>query len=340
MAFIGCGKSTLRYHMPYLKVREYIHIKSVYTPQWTEEKKVAAGMPEDTYVDNLDLILQDDAIQLISICTPPSTHYELAKICLQNGKNILVEKPFCENIDQAEELLQLAKDKGLIAMPYQNRRFDSDVLTLAKVLESDEIGEIIEAELHFDRFRPIDERPPGGKVDGEFYGLGVHLIDKALVLFGKPEKVFYDIRTIRKPGNPDDTFELQLFYPTKKVILKVNQVICGEYPSIRVHGKKGSFIKYGMDQQENCLKKGIMPGDPNFGEDHEDSFGLLRKVVGEEVETKVIPTITGDYGAVYDAMNRAIHYGHEKLVSDEEILTNIKILQNGLSKVTPCVFSI
>jgi hypothetical protein len=88
------------------------------------------------------------------------------------------------------------------------------------------------------------------------------------------------------------------------------------------------------------LKKGNYARRPKLGEDHEDSFGLLRKVVGEEVETKVIPTITGDYGAVYDAMNRAIHYGHEKLVSDEEILTNIKILQNGLSKETPCVFSI
>lgn len=134
------------------------------------DKKMAIELPATAYTENIHTILQDEEIKLVSICTPPSTHYELAKICLENGKNVLVEKPFCETVEEAEEILQLAKENNLVAMPYQNRRFDSDYLTLAQVLDSGVMGEIIEAELHFDRFRPIDERPVGNKMDGEFYG--------------------------------------------------------------------------------------------------------------------------------------------------------------------------
>ncbi|MBZ5753561.1 oxidoreductase [Metabacillus rhizolycopersici] len=335
MAFIGCGKSTTRYHIPYVKQRENIHIKSIYTPSWTEEKKEAAGLPETSYVTDLNNLLNDEEIELISICTPPTTHYELAKTCLEHGKNVLVEKPFCSTVEEAEEILQLAKEKGLVAMPYQNRRFDSDYLTLVHVLESKKIGEIFEVEIHFDRFRPVDERPIGTKVDGEFYGLGIHLLDKVLALFGTPEQVFYDIRTMRKLGNPDDAFEIQLLYPTKKVILKVNQLILGDYPSIRVHGRNGSFIKYEMDQQEACLKAGIMPGEPHFGEDQEEDYGILKYVKNNEVMMESVPTVTGNYGSVYDAMYQTIKHGADKLVSDEEIKMNIHILQNGIAEETP-----
>ncbi|MCM3151304.1 Gfo/Idh/MocA family oxidoreductase [Priestia megaterium] len=220
-------------------------------------------------------------------------------------------------------------------MPYQNRRFDSDYLTLVQVLKSEQIGEVIEVEIHFDRFRPVDERPAGTKVDGEFYGLGIHLLDKVLALFGIPEQVFYDIRTMRKLENSDDAFEMQLIYSTKKVILKVNQLILGDYPSIRVHGRNGSFIKYGMDQQETCLKAGIMPGEPHFGEDQEEAYGTLRYVENDEVITQFVPTVTGNYGSVYDAMYQTIKHGAEKLVSDEEIKMNIHILQNGIAEETP-----
>lgn len=298
-------------------------------------KKAAAGLPESAYVESLDAILQDDEISLISICTPPSSHYELAKLCLENGKNVLVEKPFCETAEEAEEILKLAKEKKLVAMPYQNRRFDSEFLTLFQVLESGKLGEIIEVELHFDRYRPVDERPAGSNTDGEFYGLGVHLLDKALALFGMPQRVFYDIKTLRKPGNPDDAFEMQLFYNTKKVILKVNQLICGDYPSVRIHGNTGSFIKYGMDQQEACLKAGVMPGEVHFGEDPEEAFGVLRHATGDEITETVVPTVTGDYGAVYDHMYQSITHGHPKLIPDEEIIGNISILYKGVSGDSP-----
>ncbi|MEI2443373.1 oxidoreductase [Priestia megaterium] len=335
MAFIGCGKSATRYHMPYIKQRENIEIKSIFNPVWTEEKKEAAGLPEAAYVTDVTHLLNDEEIELISICTPPTTHYELAKICLQHGKHVLVEKPFCSTVEEAEEILQLAKEKELVAMPYQNRRFDSDYLTLVQVLKSEQIGEVIEVEIHFDRFRPVDERPAGTKVDGEFYGLGIHLLDKVLALFGIPEQVFYDIRTMRKLENSDDAFEMQLIYSTKKVILKVNQLILGDYPSIRVHGRNGSFIKYGMDQQETCLKAGIMPGEPHFGEDQEEAYGTLRYVENDEVITQFVPTVTGNYGSVYDAMYQTIKHGAEKLVSDEEIKMNIHISQNGIAEETP-----
>lgn len=149
-------------------------------------------------------------------------------------------------------------------MAYQNRRFDSDFLVIKEVLASGKLGELVELESHMDYYRPEAPDAPGEYYDGAFYGLGVHMMDQIIDLFGRPEEVSYDIRSIRNSNNPDDTFEIQFFYPTLKVIVKTSHLVNIPYPKFTLHGTKGSFVKYGIDQQETYLKAGIMPGEKKF----------------------------------------------------------------------------
>ncbi len=189
-------------------------------------------------------------------------------------------------------------------------------------------------ESHFDYYRPVAETKPGLPPDGAFYGLGVHTMDQIISLFGRPDHVAYDIRSLRNKANPDDTFEAQLFYGDLKAIVKTSHLVKIDYPKFIVHGKKGSFIKYGIDQQETSLKANIMPGEPGFAAD--DSVGVLEYVndEGVTVREEIMPEM-GDYGRVYDALYQTITNGAPNYVKESEVLTNLEILERGFEQASP-----
>lgn len=222
MAIIGFGKSANRYHIPYIKERD-IKIKYIYNHRRHPEKEQGFYDPNTIFTDDLEQVLNDPEVQLVTVCTPPATHFEYGKSALEHGKNVLIEKPFVANQAEAKELFALADAKKLLAMPYQNRRFDSDYLTLKKVIERGYVGRPLLLESHFDKYRPDDSLHEGSQVDGQFYGLGVHMLDQILGLFGKPQTVNYDIRAIQNPASSvDDFYETQLFYDNFKATVVSN----------------------------------------------------------------------------------------------------------------------
>ena len=203
-----------------------------------------------------------------------------------------------------------------------------------KAIESGKLGKIVEIESHFDYFRPVAETKPGLPQDGMFYGLGVHTMDQIISLFGRPDHVSYDIRSLRNKANPDDTYEAQLFYGDLKAIVKTSHYVKIDYPKFIVHGTKGSFIKYGIDQQETSLKANIMPGEAGFAAD--DSKAILEYVndAGETVREEW-PAETGDYGRVYDALYATIAEGLPNYVKESEVMTNLEILERGFEQASP-----
>ncbi len=268
------------------------------------------------------------------VCTHADSHFDYAKRALEAGKNVLVEKPFTPTMAEAKALFALAKSKGLTVTPYQNRRFDACFLTTKKIIESGKLGDIVEIESHFDYYRPVAETKPGLPQDGSFYGLGVHTMDQIISLFGRPDHVAYDIRSLRNKANPDDTFEAQLFYGDLKAIVKTSHLVKIDYSKFIVHGSKGSFIKYGIDQQETSLKANIMPGEPGFAEDN--SVSLLEYVNDAGVSVREeIASETGDYGLVYDALWQTLTTGAENYVKETEVLTNLEILERAFEQASP-----
>ncbi|MFC4653296.1 oxidoreductase [Lactococcus nasutitermitis] len=330
IAYVGFGKSTNRYHIPYVKQRENFNIARIVTPHLgkrPEEAELAAS--GTIFSTDIADIINDDTLDLVVVVTPAKFHYETAKQLLLAGKNVLCDKPLVETLEEAKELVKIAQEKNVFFMPFQNRRFDSDFLTVKKVIETGYLGDIIDITVNMDHFRP-DDAGQGTNFDGAWYGHGVHLVDQMIALFGKPEKVQYDIRATRDENAVDDYFSVNLLYPKHRATVAASELVALPHAKWIVYGTRGTFIKQNVDQQENDLKVGIMPGTDGFGLDSPQDFGQLvyYNQNGDKIK-KTIPTVAGDYGRVYDSVYETLVNTSDKLVSDEQILTVIESLENG-----------
>ncbi|WP_279166868.1 oxidoreductase [Thomasclavelia cocleata] len=332
IGFIGNGKSTNRYQLPYVLTRKNIKVKTIYARNIN--KKEWDRVEGIIYTDDLNSLLNDPDIQLISICTRHDSHYEYAKMVLEHGKNCLVEKPFMKNSQEAKEIFALAKEKGLLVQCYQNRRYDSDFLTTQKVIESGKLGNLLELEMHFDYYRP--EIPLASKeyscFDSYLYGHGCHTLDQVISYFGKPDKIHYDVRQLLGPGRMNDYFDLDLYYGILKVSIKSSYFRVKERPSFVVYGDKGCFIKANKDRQEEHLKLFYLPGSPGFGIDRIEDYGTLSYYddEGNYHEEKVVSEV-GDYGNVFDGLYGTIIEGKEPRIKDEQTLLQMEILETGVN---------
>lgn len=335
IAYIGNGKSANRYHLPFsTKLQDKIKIKTIYSPSGKITWDTIEGV---NYTSNIDDILKDPDIQLVVVSTPNNSHYSYGKMVLEHGKHALVEKPFAETSAEARELFQLAEEKGLFVQCYQNRRFDSDFLTVQKVIESGVLGDILEVEMHYDYFRPeIPESVKEFSKDTSYlYGHACHTIDQVLSYFGNPDDIHYEVRQLLGEGRMNDYFDLDLFYNGMKVSVKSSYFRVIERPSFAVYGKKGAFIKQTKDRQEEHLKMFYMPDNADFGIDKPEHYGVLTYIDNNGVfhEEKVTSEI-GDYSRVYDGVYESIVNGKEKIIKDEETIRQMEILEEGIKLIT------
>ena len=217
---LAYGSSGKLFHAPFLKAHPGFEI----TGAWERSHKyITKDYPEARSFDHFTDLLASDC-ELVIINTPIDTHFTYAKQALDAGKHIIVEKAFTTTLHEARILVELAESKNLKLCVYQNRRYDSDFKTVQKVLNQEILGDIIEAELRFERFNPSlspkiwkETDSPGA---GILLDLGPHIIDQALVLFGYPTKLFANLRKTREATEINDYFDISLFYSKLTVRLK------------------------------------------------------------------------------------------------------------------------
>ncbi|EMF0102286.1 Gfo/Idh/MocA family oxidoreductase [Enterococcus hirae] len=333
IAYLGNGKSTNRYHLPFSrKLKDKIKIKTIYSrsePTWETFEDIH-------YTNQLEDLWNDPEIQLVVITTPSQFYYEYAKLALEHGKNVLVEKPFAETSAEAKELFELAKQKDLFIQCYQNRRFDSDFLTVQKVLESGKLGDILEIEMHYDYFRPEvpESATEFSTVNSYLYGHACHTVDQVISYFGEPDDIHYDVRQLLGTGRMNDYFDLDFYYGTMKISVKSSYFRIKERPSFVVYGKKGMFVKQTKDRQEEHLKLFYFPDHQDFGIDLPEHYGTLTYMDqnGNYHEEKVISEV-GDYSRVYEGVYETLINGAEKVVKDEETLLQMNILETGIKEI-------
>ncbi|MDQ0363052.1 Gfo/Idh/MocA family oxidoreductase [Breznakia pachnodae] len=330
VAYIGFGNSVCRYHLPYVKKREeFINVKYVYR---REEDRVGdtereTWYPEIIFTSDIDVVMKDPEVNLVVVNTPNEFHVDYSMMALEHGKNVLCEKPFAMTADEARKVFDYAKEKGLIAMANQNRRYDSDMRTVRKVIESGVLGGLVELESHYDYYRPqIADSPRMAYL----YGLAVHPLDQIIGEFGKPNKVVYDCRSVSNLGEADDYYDFDLFYDNPfKAIVKTSYYVKIDYPRFTVHGKKGSFIMPTLGHNSNAKQK---PGpiEVSFDLLPEETWGTLSYIDenGKDVTMKV-PTEATDYGIIYDNINDMLENNAEKLVKDEEVIAVLEIIEKG-----------
>jgi predicted dehydrogenase len=327
-ALCSFGMSGLVFHSSFLSVDPHFNFYAV----WERSKnKAHEKFPDVKTYRSLEKMLADELIELVIVNTPNFTHYEYAKKALEAGKHVIVEKPFTVNVNEAKELTALAKKQNKILSVYQNRRYDSDYKTIKKVLDQKLLGDLVEVEIHFDRYReelsPKKHKETPGPGAGVLYDLGSHLVDQAVQLFGMPEKVFADIRITRPLSEVDDYFELLLYYPNLRVRLKAGYFVREALPGYILHGLKGSFIKAKTDVQETMLQAGNMPGGIGWGTEPESEKGLLHTEIDGKIVREYITSEQGNYGDYYHGIYEAIRNNKPVPVTAEEGEKVIKIIQ-------------
>ncbi|AXG73834.1 oxidoreductase [Flavobacterium arcticum] len=325
-ALVSYGMSGKVFHAPFLKAHDGYELVGAWE---RSTKNIQNDYPETKSYDTIEALL-NDTIDLVVVNTPVNTHYEYAKKALQAGKHVLVEKAFTTNAAEAEELQTLAKQKGLKLTVYQNRRWDSDFKTVQKVLQQNLLGDIIEAEIHFDRYNP-NLSPKAHKETGEpgagvLWDLGSHIIDQALVLFGYPKAVFADIRKTRENSKIDDWFDIVLYYTDKRVRVKAGFFMREPIHSYILHGKKGSFLKSRADVQEDELKEGKTPDSNDWGTEPKDKEGLLHTEINGEVVKKRTPTEQGNYSELFERLYNSIINNTDEPVTAAEGVQVMKII--------------
>ncbi len=326
VGLIGFGFAGRTFHAPIIHAVEGLRLAAILQRTGNE---AAQAYPGVTVVRTPQELLALPSISLVVIATPNDSHFPLGKECLLAGRDVVMDKPFAPTYAEAAELARLAEEQGRVLSVYQNRRWDGDFKTLQELIASNELGRVVSYESHFDRFRP--QLRPGawreqpGPGAGVLFDLGPHLIDQALVLFGSPAAVSADVRLERDSALVDDAFDITLHYPAMRAHLRATVLAAHPGPHFVVHGTRGSYVKYGLDPQEDALKRGLIPGQPipegkpganTWGQEPQEAWGKLtigiagspndRGVPAQAGEERKIPTECGDYRGYYENVRDAI----------------------------------
>ena len=334
-ALCSFGMSGWVFHAPFIANDPHFKLYAV----WERSKNLAQEKyPDIKTFRTLEALLADDAIELVIVNSPNYTHYDYTKRALLAGKHVVVEKPFTVTVEEGAELIDLAKTGNKILSVYQNRRYDSDYKTIKKILDEKLLGDLVEAEFHFDRYSeilsPKVHKEIPGPGTGTLYDLGSHLIDQALQLFGMPDAVFADIRIIRPISKVDDYFDLLLYYSTFRVRIKSSYQVREPLPGYVLHGSKGSFIKPKTNVQEIALQAGEVPGGKDWGSEPESERGLLHTDNKGKIIREYIKSERGDYGEYYKAIFDAIRNHEVVPVTSKEALDVIKIIAVSYTHLT------
>lgn len=332
IGLIGYGTSGRVFHAPIIDSVKGLELYKVCVNNEENIRLLKDNFKNAIVVSEPDDIIFDDTVELVVIAVPNVAHYSLAKRALENGKHVIIEKPFTIDTFEAEELIELSERKQKILTVYHNRRWDSDFRTVKKVINSGLLGDVVEYEAHFDRFRDTLKanswKEINGPGTGVLYDLGVHLIDQALCLFGEPQAVFADLRAQRKVSAIIDNFEIILSYDKLKVILKSGMLVRELGPRFIVTGTNGAFVKYGMDIQEEALKNGAIPKNMEaWGVEPEAIWGNIYTTLNGVNIAGKLESEKGDYRLFYKNIYRVISQGEALEITSLEAKNTIKVIE-------------
>lgn len=334
VGLIGFSIGGYVFHAPFIASNPDLVLYKVTARKEDQQKMLAERYPEAIAVQSADEIINDPEVDIVVIATSNDVHYSLTKQALEAGKNVIVEKPFTNTSAEADELIALAKEKSVLLSVHHNARFHSDYKTVQRLLKEGRLGRVVSYEARFDRFRNFlragawrEEALPGS---GIHYDLGAHLIDQALQLFGHPDAVFADLRAQRDDAKAIDDFEYILSYPRLKVTLKGQMLAKESTPRFAIYGMNGSFVKKGVDPQENLLRAGAKPeNDPNWGVEPAEIQGSLSLLVDGNDVHEYVQSEIGSGQDFYKNIVSTLNGDEELFITADQARDVIRILELG-----------
>jgi predicted dehydrogenase len=330
---VGYGFAGQTFHAPVLSAVPGLELAAVASSQ---PHKVQADWPGVAVVPDVAALAARADIDLVVVATPNAQHHPVARTALEAGKHVVVDKPFTLDVAEARDLALLAKGNNLVLSVYQNRRFDADFLTLKDLIAAGELGRPVYFESHFDRFRPEvrarwrEQAVPGA---GLWVDLGAHLVDQAVQLFGRPDTLQLDTAALRDGAVVEDYFHAVLRYEAgphapSRVVLHATTLAAHAAPRYIVHGTRGSFVKHGVDTQEDALRAGGRPPGEEWGADPLDGELTVPGADGI-ARVRKVPTRPGNYVDYYEAVRDAILGHGPNPVPPEEAVALMELLALG-----------
>jgi predicted dehydrogenase len=329
VGLIGFGLAGRAFHAPVIHAVPGLRLAAVLQRQGNE---AAEKYPGVRIVRTMDELLAMREVRIVIIATPNDTHYSLARRCLEAGRDVVVDKPFTTTLEEANSLVQIAKETGRLLTVYQNRRYDGDFQAIRQLVADGILGRIVRFETSYDRFRP--QLKPGAWREtarpgaGILFDIGPHLIDHALMLFGLPEAVTADVRAERDNAVADDAFDITLHYPYNlRAVLRSSILAAAPRTRFVLLGTKGSFLKQKVHPLENDLRHGRLPANGVWGAEPEEEWGVLTVPAGDSFESRRIPSINSDYRDFYSNLRDAILGEAKPAVSPEWALDVMRVLE-------------
>ena len=315
VGLVGFGLAGRVLHAP-LIAASGMEIVGVVTRQ---AEAVKSSFPAAEALSDLDELLRMPRVDLVVIATPNRLHATQSIAALRAGKHVVIDKPMTLSSSDADEIIAAAAGSGHQLAVFQNRRWDSDFLTLRRVLAAGTLGELASFEANWDRYRPAvadrwREHPEEG--GGILYDLGPHLVDQALCLFGLPDWLQADVFAQRAGAVVDDAFEIRMGVGRLRITLRSRSLVPDNALRYRLHGTLGSLTKIGMDVQEAQLRSGMSPLGAEFGLEPRSQWAQL--VIASSGETTEVPPERGDWLAFYRSVRASIEHGAPLAVPDGE----------------------
>ena len=293
IGLVGYGFGGRYFHAPMLAAGPDIGFVGVVTTNPERRRLVAAEHPGVSCLDDLTALVEAGA-QAVAISTPASTHVDLTLRALDLGLHVICDKPFALSVADARRVAERATAVDRLAVPFQNRRWDSDALTLRRVMDEGLVGEVVRLEARFERFDSAATVPEDG--GGILYDFGSHLVDQALWLFGPVASVHAETGPPGHGPAREHRFFAALRHTSGMVTHLAGDWVQGAPADrFRLTGSEGSYVVPGMDGQEAALIAGGRPGEAGWGAEPAEAWGWLQR--GEE--RTPVPSERGRWDLLY-----------------------------------------
>jgi scyllo-inositol 2-dehydrogenase (NADP+) len=330
-AIIGYGVAGRFFHAPLIAATEGLAVASVVTSSPERQAQVSREHPDAQILTSpAELWERVGDHDLVVVATPNDAHAPLATEAIDRGLAVVVDKPLAMTSGEAEALVSRSERASRLLTVFQNRRWDSDQLTLTRLLEEDRLGAVLRYESRFERWRPSanaeswrDTTPPelGG---GQLLDLGSHLVDQSLVRFGPVSHVYAEVDARRGAAGDDDAFVALRHARGVISHLRASAITAAPGPRLRVLGTKAAFVVPELDGQEEALRSGIRPDQgPDWGSEPESRWGRL--VRGEE--STPVPSEHGDWPRFYALLVRALRDGDPPPVDPRDAVTTLQVIE-------------
>jgi scyllo-inositol 2-dehydrogenase (NADP+) len=329
VALLGYGLAGAVFHAPLIAAVEGLQLAAIVTRDDERRARAQRDHPDAALLGSTEEVWERAGdLDLVVVAATNRAHVPLARSSIEAGLAVVVDKPLAASADEGRLLVRAARERGVLLTVFQNRRWDSDFLTVRKLLEEDELGEVARFESRFERWRPElsggwresgDPRDAGGLLND----LGSHLVDQALVLFGPAAQVYAELDTRRAGAQTDDdTFVALQHESGVRSHLWMSALAAQPGPRFRVLGERAAYVKYGLDVQEELLHAGHRPDDPVWGREPEDRWGSLG--AGEQVRR--IPTVPGAYQRFYEEVALTMREGAPPPVDPDSVVAALEVL--------------